>query len=148
MARTYRLSAGRKAGNAVIKRLLRLRIAPPNYALLTVRGRRSGQERSTPVRPVEYDGQRWLVAPYGEVGWVRNVRAAGEATLTTRGQTQRVQLVAADASTAGPVLQKYIRAVPATRPYFDVDPKDPVEQFTTEAARHPVFRIEATDSAD
>lgn len=143
VARTYRLSTGRKLGNAAIKTLLRLRIAPPNYAIVTVRGRRTGQEHSTPVRPVEHDGQRWLVAPYGAVGWVRNVRAAGEAALTTRGQRLRVRLIEVDAATAGPVLQKYAGAVPVTRPYFDADPGDPVERFVAEADRHPVFRVAA-----
>ena len=46
--------------------------------LLTVRGRKSGLPRTTPVNLIEYQGRRWLVAPYREVAWVRNVRAAGE----------------------------------------------------------------------
>ena len=49
--------------------------------LLTVRGRKSGLPRTTPVNLIEYQGRRWLVAPYGEVAWVRNVRAAGEVEL-------------------------------------------------------------------
>jgi hypothetical protein len=37
-----------------------------------MRGRRSGRLNATPVREVEEGDQRWLVAPYGEVSWVRN----------------------------------------------------------------------------
>ena len=36
---------------------------------------------STPVTLVEERGLRWLVAPYGEVAWVRNARVAREFTL-------------------------------------------------------------------
>ena len=32
------------------------------------------------------DGKRWLVAPFGEVNWVRNARKAGQVRLR-RGQT-------------------------------------------------------------
>ena len=49
--------------------------------LLTVAGRRSGQPRSTPVVPVVTENGCWLVAPFGDVGWVRNARAAEQVTL-------------------------------------------------------------------
>src|SRR6266850_30751 len=53
----------------------------PN-ALITVRGRKSGLDRTTPVALVEIDGKRWVIGTFGETNWVRNLRAAGEATLT------------------------------------------------------------------
>src|SRR5205809_7022869 len=65
---------------------------PPGICLLIVPGRRSGRPHSTPVTVVEHDGARWLVAPYGEVGWVRNVRAAGRVTLT-RGRSEELTAV-------------------------------------------------------
>ena len=76
MARVYRLGLWRRLINWVIGVLLRLGVSPPHTYLLTVRGRKSGQPYSTPVTLVEEAGERWLVAPYGEVGWVRNARAA------------------------------------------------------------------------
>ena len=33
-----------------------------------------------PATVVEYDRRRWLVAPYGQVSWVRNARADGRGT--------------------------------------------------------------------
>lgn len=48
-------------------------------SLLTVRGRTSGQPRTTPVAIVAQDDTRYLFAPYGVVDWVRNLRAAGVA---------------------------------------------------------------------
>src|SRR4051812_11686067 len=62
----------------------------PMY-LLTVRGRKSGQPRTTPVSVAELDGQRYVFAPYGEVNWVRNLRAAGEASVTRGRHTAIVQ---------------------------------------------------------
>ena len=53
----------------------------PN-ALLTVRGRKSGSMRTTPVAVVEVDGKRWIIGTFGEVNWVRNLRAAGEGVIT------------------------------------------------------------------
>jgi deazaflavin-dependent oxidoreductase (nitroreductase family) len=53
----------------------------PN-ALITIRGRKSGEPRTTPVALIEIEGRRWVSSPYGEVHWVRNLRASGEATIT------------------------------------------------------------------
>jgi deazaflavin-dependent oxidoreductase (nitroreductase family) len=46
-----------------------------------VRGRKSGEWRRTPVNPLEYEGERYIVAPRGETQWVRNLRASGEGRL-------------------------------------------------------------------
>ena len=81
MAKRYRLGVGRRVVNWIVRGLLRAGIPPPRTYLLVVPGRRTGRLYSTPVTLVEEAGARWLVAPYGEVGWVRNVRAAGRVTL-------------------------------------------------------------------
>jgi deazaflavin-dependent oxidoreductase (nitroreductase family) len=50
--------------------------------VLTVRGRKSETFRSTPVEMMQDGDGRWLVAQYGPVNWVRNLRAAhGQLTL-------------------------------------------------------------------
>jgi deazaflavin-dependent oxidoreductase (nitroreductase family) len=64
----------------------------PN-ALVTIRGRKSGLPRTLPLTVVEYTGRRWLLAPFGEVNWVRNLRAAGQATISQRGKRQEVTAV-------------------------------------------------------
>jgi deazaflavin-dependent oxidoreductase (nitroreductase family) len=58
--------------------------------LITVRGRTSGLPRTTPVAIIEVSGRRWVWAPWGEVHWVRNLRAAGRATITVRRRTEEV----------------------------------------------------------
>ena len=70
----YRKSLWRRALNAFVRPLARLGLAGPHTHLLTVRGRVSGKPWSTPVSIVRDGEERWLVAPYGTVGWVRNVR--------------------------------------------------------------------------
>jgi deazaflavin-dependent oxidoreductase (nitroreductase family) len=67
----------------------------PN-ALLTVRGRKSGVMRTTPVALVAIDGRRWVIGTFGEVNWVRNLRAAGEATLSVGKLREEVHAVELD----------------------------------------------------
>ena len=59
--------------------------------LITIRGRTSGQPRTTPVAIIEVSGRQWVWAPWGEVHWVRNLRSAGRATITARGRREEVQ---------------------------------------------------------
>jgi deazaflavin-dependent oxidoreductase (nitroreductase family) len=109
--------------------------------MLTVIGRMSGRAHTTPVGIVELAHQQWLVAPYGEVGWVRNARAARRVVLA-RGQERadyRIEEVSKD--DAGPVLKRYIELEPITRPFFDAWTGSPIEAFAAEADRHPVFRL-------
>jgi deazaflavin-dependent oxidoreductase (nitroreductase family) len=144
MARTYQLSAWRRAANLLVRTLLRAGVGPPRTYLLTVRGRTSGHAYSTPVTLVEVGGVWWLVAPYGEVAWVRNARAAGEVILSRGRRVVPVALVESPPAEAAPVLKRYIADVPITRPYFDVTPAAGPAAFAAEASRHPVFRVVPT----
>jgi len=67
--------------NPLLKRLLHMGVPMGPNGLLTVRGRKSGVMRTTPVAVVESNGRRWIIGTFGDVNWVRNLRAAGEATL-------------------------------------------------------------------
>jgi len=105
-----------------------------------VRGRRSGRTYSTPVTLIE-DEQRYLVAPYGEVGWVKNARAAGEVTLTRAGHSDTMRISELEPQEAAPVLRTYVQRVSVVRPYFDAAPDAPLDAFAAEAPHHPVFRL-------
>jgi deazaflavin-dependent oxidoreductase (nitroreductase family) len=144
MAATYRLSPARRAANRLVRLLLALGLMPGPTYLLTVPGRRTGRPLSTPVTLVEEGGHRWLVAPYGEVAWVRNVRAAGRITLTRGRHAETVPIRELGAADAAPVLQRYVTRVPITRPYFDATPDSPPAAFIAEAPRHPVFYLGPT----
>jgi deazaflavin-dependent oxidoreductase (nitroreductase family) len=79
-----------RASNPLSRRLLRLGTPMGPNVLLTVRGRTSGLPRSAPVAVMELDGKRYVIGAYGDVQWVRNLRAAGEAEIKVRGTTERV----------------------------------------------------------
>ncbi|HET6850162.1 MAG TPA: nitroreductase family deazaflavin-dependent oxidoreductase [Gaiellales bacterium] len=127
--------------------LIRLGVAPGGAALLTVRGRRTGRPRSTPVNPVAYAGETWLVAPYGAVGWVRNVRASGDVALSRGRHVQSYRAVEVTDEQAAPVLRLYLGRIRVARPYFDVTRESSLEAFAAEANRHPVFHLEPTEPA-
>jgi deazaflavin-dependent oxidoreductase (nitroreductase family) len=141
VARTYEYSLWRKALNAAITVSLRLGLAPRAYVLLTTVGRRTGLPRTTPLRLLDFDGQEWLVAPYGDVDWVRNARAAGEVVLRHGRTARTVDVFEVEPDESAPVLKEYVRREPVTRPYFDAKPAAPVSAFVAEADRHPVFRV-------
>ena len=145
MTKAYRLGLARRLVNSLVKGLLRLGLAGGHTYLLSVSGRRSGRTYSTPVILVE-NGERWLVAPYGEVSWVRNVRAAGRATLSRRPHRDQVKISEVGPQESAPVLREYLRQVRTVRPFFDASPDSPLEAFAAEADRHPVFRIEPLSS--
>ena len=66
--------------------------------LITIRGRTTGQARTTPIAIIDVSGRRWVWSPWGEVNWVRNLRAAGRATITVRGRREEVRAAELDAS--------------------------------------------------
>ena len=142
MARQYTaMTRGQRIGNAVVALLVRIGLGPKDTYLLTVPGRRTGKPYTTPVTLVQTGEGRWLVAPYGAVSWVRNARAAGRVTLRRGNRTEEAAVTEVDARAAAPVLQRYLAAIRIVRPYFDVTPDSPVEDFVAEAPRHPVFSL-------
>jgi deazaflavin-dependent oxidoreductase (nitroreductase family) len=139
-AREFRAGRARRVVDSIMSLFVRAGVVPSTY-LLTVRGRKTGRPITHPATVAEHDGKRWLVAPYGAVSWVLNARAAGEVTLSRRGSRHTYAVREATAQEAGPVLKKYVKIASATRPYFAATKDSPVEAFTAEADRHPVFEL-------
>jgi deazaflavin-dependent oxidoreductase (nitroreductase family) len=67
--------------NAVARPLLAIGVPMGPDVLITVRGRKSGRPRTTPITICENAGRRGLISPFGETDWVRNLRVAGRATV-------------------------------------------------------------------
>lgn len=126
--------------NSVIRALLRLGIKIGNMNLVTIRGRKSGKLITSPLWVSRKDGQTWLVSPYGNVNWVRNLRAAGEATLSRGRWTERVSAYEPIPREAAPLLKQSLAESPSfLHVYYDVKPDAPLEDFEREIQNHPIF---------
>ena len=142
-AKRFEVTRARRVLNAALGGFVKYGVCPPDTYLLTTRGRKTGFLRTVPINLVDNSEGRFLVAPYGEVDWVRNIRADGFATLRKGGWVELVSVRELDAAQAAPVLREYMdhpRAL-VVAPYFDVPPEAPAEAFEAEAHRHPVFEV-------
>ena len=114
--------------------------------VLTAPGRKTGKPRSTPITPMEVDGQRYIVAVFPGADWVANVRAAQQTTLTDKGYTERVELVELPVTEARPVLRLFPVQVPAGIGFLKhaglVTDGTP-EELEGLAGVLPVFRVDA-----
>lgn len=128
-----------RAGNALVGIPARIGVGP--IALLTTTGRVTGRPHTVPVVLIDHADARWLVAPYGPVGWVHNARATD--TVTVRYGRQRHAYVVREAglAEAGPILKRYTAIATRTRHCFTATVDAPVEAFIAEAADHPVFEL-------
>lgn len=103
--------------------------------LVTIRGRKSGLPRTAAIAVLEASGRRWVWAPWGEVHWVRNLRAAGVATVTVRGRKEEVRATELDPNERveffRDVLAPFARGIPFgfwfVRIVDGVDLRHPVE---------------------
>src|SRR3569832_119493 len=95
--------------NRAVRRLTRWGLSVAGSRELRVRGRKSGEWRSTPVNLLTVDGDRYLVAPRGTTQWVRNIRAsrAGELRVGRRAAPFRAEELPDE--TELPVLRAYLR---------------------------------------
>lgn len=105
-----------RASNPLSRRLLRLGTPMGPNMLLTVRGRTSGLPRSAAVAVVEAGDRRYVIGAYGDVQWVRNLRAAGEAEIAVRGRSEPVTARELDRAEAADfyarILPSYIGRLP------------------------------------
>ena len=137
----YRVSRAERLYNRGMSGLLRLGLGPKRMTRLTVVGRKSGRSYTTPVTFVAVDGQRWLVAPYGEVAWLKNALAAGTVVVGRGRRRERMDVRQVQPAEAAPVLREYLRLEPIVRRRFGLEASDPVEDFERIAPRHPVLRL-------
>jgi deazaflavin-dependent oxidoreductase (nitroreductase family) len=137
-----------KPMNKVFIAMLRMGVPISRHeapVVLTVPGRKTGKPRSTPVTPMDVDGERYVVNGYPGADWVRNVRAAGEATLTKGKHSERVRMVEVPAEQARPVLRAFPEFAPSG---VDIMKRSGVltegtpDELEALAGRLPVFRID------
>jgi deazaflavin-dependent oxidoreductase (nitroreductase family) len=138
--------------NPIARRMLRGGVPLGPNALLTVRGRSSGLDRTTPVAVVAIGGRRWVIATFGDVNWARNLRAAGLATLTVNRQSETIAARELPQAEAGAffrdILTPYVSGVPLGR-WMLGSMLGAREIFTDPdgaAQRHPVFELQTSPS--
>jgi len=128
--------------NPLVAAATRLGLSMRGSRVLSVRGRKSGEWRTTPVNPLTLKGERYLVAPRGETHWVRNVRAGGEANLRLGRKEETIQLEEVADSEKPPVLRAYLEKWRSEAgKFFGVSKNPSDEELTRVAPAHPVFRI-------
>jgi hypothetical protein len=135
----------RNVFNPTVAWLTGLGISVYGSRILAVRGRRTGEWRTTPVNLLEYLGERYLVAPRGITQWVRNVRAGSETELRLGSRREPVRLV--EIPDGDPLkielLRAYLRrwAFEVGMFFEGVGADSSVEDLQRIAPNHPVFRV-------
>jgi len=100
--------------NVIAKPLIALGVPMGPDVLLTVKGRRSGLPRTTPVTICEYGGRRGFISPFGETNWARNLRAAGIATISIGRKREEVRAIELDHYEAVRFIKEVIVPIAAT----------------------------------
>src|SRR5438552_3973892 len=157
MAKQYRVNAFVRINNSIISSLLHLGVKLGSFALLTVRGRKSGKPIETPIAIFVQGGKSYLITPYGIVNWVRNLRAAGgEATITRSRRYEKIHAVELPPETAAPIFREAVlsgpHGIPAViirvyrslfvLPYLNITVDSSLEEFEREVLTHPVFLVQ------
>jgi hypothetical protein len=111
---------------------------------LRVRGRVSGEWRTTPVNLLTMDGVDYLVAPRGITQWVRNLRVVGSGELRVGRRVEDFSAVEIADVSKVPILREYLRRwkfeVGAFFPGLDA--KSSADQILAVAPGFPVFQID------
>ncbi|SDD13271.1 nitroreductase family deazaflavin-dependent oxidoreductase [Streptomyces prasinopilosus] len=133
--------------NRLVAWLTRRGLSVWGSRVLAVRGRKSGEWRTTPVNPMALDGARYLVAPRGHVQWTHNMRAAGGGELRLGKNVEAFTATEVADDDKPPLLRAYLERWKAEVGVFfgGVGPDSSDEELRRIAPDHPVFRITVTN---
>jgi deazaflavin-dependent oxidoreductase (nitroreductase family) len=162
MPKQYRVGLFVRSNNAVMRSLVNAGVKMGTFAILRVPGRKTGRPVDVPLVVFPHESERYLIASYGIVNWVRNLRAAhGWAELRRGRDTEKITATELSDAEAGPILRISLLAGPpgiprpmvrifrrfSVLPYLDVDMNSSAEDFVRSARNHPVFRVEAVEQS-
>lgn len=157
MPKPYRVGLFVRSNNAVMRALIHAGARIGTFAILTVPGRKTGRPVQVPLVVFSDADNRYLVASYGIVNWVRNLRAAdGHAELSRGRETEKITAIELPPEQAGPVLRSSLRSGPPgiprlvvrifrrffVLPYLDVHMDSSSDDFARSAVSHPVFIVQ------
>jgi deazaflavin-dependent oxidoreductase (nitroreductase family) len=132
--------------NPAVALLTRMGVSVWGSRELRVRGRTSGEWRTTPVNLLTLDGEQYLVAPRGLTQWVRNLRVAGTGELRVGRRSDAFTATEVADEDKVPILRAYLKRWKAeVGVFFDgVSGDSPDDELRRIAPDHPVFRITTT----
>jgi deazaflavin-dependent oxidoreductase (nitroreductase family) len=133
----------RNVFNKAVAGLTSMGVSVLGSRILAVRGRKSGEWRTTPVNLLIIDGQRYLVSPRGQTQWVRNLRVShqGELRLGRRAEPFTATEVSDDDKPA--ILRAYLARWKAEVGVFfgGVGPGSSDAELRRISPDHPVFTV-------
>ena len=139
----------RNVFNRSIAFLTRHGVSVLGSRVLAVKGRSSGEWRTTPVNLLELDGHRYLVSPRGEGQWVRNLRhvGTGELRFGKKVEPFHGRELSGDEKVA--VLRAYLKRWKFEVGVFfeGVGPSSTDDELRAIAPRHPAFEVLPVTSA-
>jgi deazaflavin-dependent oxidoreductase (nitroreductase family) len=131
--------------NPLVAGLTKLGLPLAGSRVLEVRGRKSGEWRKTPVNPLEFEGERYLVAPRGNTQWVRNMRASGGGRLVRGRKVEEFKATEVPEAERPAVIRAYLAKWKwEVGVFFDgVGPDSSDEELRRIAPDHPAFKIDS-----
>jgi deazaflavin-dependent oxidoreductase (nitroreductase family) len=112
--------------------------------VLAVRGRKTGEWRTTPVNPLTHDGEKYLVAPRGHTQWVRNIRVVGGGELRLGRKVETFTVTELTDQEKPEILRLYLKKWAWEVGRFfgdDVTAESSDEKLLEIAPGFPVFRV-------
>ncbi len=133
----------RNVFNPAVNGLTKFGISIYGSRTLEVKGRKSGQWRTTPVNLLTFEGDRYLVAPRGHTQWVRNMRVSGGGRLRLGRKTEDFKATELSPDAAVPALRAYLKKWKwEVGVFFDGTGPDSTDaELLAIAPDHPVFKL-------
>jgi deazaflavin-dependent oxidoreductase (nitroreductase family) len=127
----------------LVSGLTRMGISLLGSRILYVRGRKTGEWRTTPVNLLVHEGERYLVAPRGHTQWVRNMRVAGGGELHIGRRVEVFTATELADEDKPEILRAYLKRWKfEVGMFFDgVGPDASDEKLLEIAPGYPVFRL-------
>jgi deazaflavin-dependent oxidoreductase (nitroreductase family) len=129
--------------NRAVAFLTRRGLSVAGSRVLEVPGRKTGEPRRTPVNPLSFEGERYLVAPRGHTQWVRNLRVSGSGRLLVGRRAEPFTATELPDDDKPPLLRAYLKRWKWEVGQFfgGVGPDAPEEELRRIGPDHPVFRL-------
>ena len=136
MVKQYQVTRGINRLTSVMARL-----GVGRTQLMTTTGRKSGEARRVPVSPIVVDGVEYVVFPYGERGWVHNVRADPVVTLRHGSKQRQARLEEVGDGSGAPAMAAYHARESFARPLHGPARGSHPRRFRVQAGMFPVFKV-------